>query len=70
MPIKMSMIAKSVSNRLDMDRLYTKERGKAIYLGKKWLHLAIRWGGDDSLKAVDAGCEKERCLSKDKIFRA
>lgn len=42
MPIKMSMIAKSISNRLDMARLYAKEDGKAIYLGKKWLHLAKR----------------------------
>lgn len=67
MTIKMSMIAKSISNRLDMARLYTKEDGKAIYLGKKWLHLAKRsnkMGLRRITKAVDAGCEKERYLSK------
>ena len=50
----MSMIAKSISNRLDMARLYTKELGKNGYIK---LRVAIRWGGDDSLKAVDAGSE-------------
>ena len=56
MPIKMSMIAKSVSNRLDMDRLYTKELGKNGYIK---LRVAIRWGGDESLKAVDSGSERK-----------
>lgn len=51
-----------------MARLYTKEQGRAIYRGKNVyikLRVAIIWGGDVSLKAEDAGCEKERYLSKD-----